>query len=84
MKKLYEKPEIVFECFSVSNNIAAGCEKIVGLPSVDVCGIPSSTPGMSVFADVTGSSCTIPGNGSEGYDGYCYHNPSTDQNLFNS
>ena len=41
MKKAYSKPDIVFEDFSLSTNIAAGCEENPSLytETVNTCGV---------------------------------------------
>lgn len=87
MKKTYSKPEILFESFTMSTNIAAGCEKIVGNPSKGSCAVNSSG-GISVFDATVGAACAFtPGDmGTEEdmYDGFCYHVPTEYNNLFNS
>lgn len=80
MKKAYMKPEILFESFALSTNIAGDCEKDVGHPTKDACGIPT-TSGDTVFvADI----CDIPLNPDDEYDGFCYHVPFEQNNFFNS
>ena len=81
MKKMYSKPEIMFESFVMSTNIAAGCKMIVGTPSENSCGIVGSD-GVSLFAEHCGFDWTIL-NG-DNYNGFCYHNPSDDNRMFNS
>lgn len=82
MKKVYQKPAILFESFAVSANIAGDCEKIVGNPSKDVCGVKGSAPGVDLFIEgVTG--CVIK-NEADDHDGFCYHVPTDTNNLFNS
>lgn len=80
MKKEYVKPIVVFEDFSMSKNIAAGCELDTPLPSsVDGCGYP--TRGGNVFLE--GTQCDVyPQDGM--YNGFCYHVPYENNNLFNS
>lgn len=82
MKKIYKKPEIMFEDFTLSTNIAAGCEVKVGNPSEGICGITTSDPNTTFFN--TGiANCTYqPSDGL--YDGACYHAPYDTKNLFNS
>ena len=80
MMKKYEKPQIVFEDFSLSNNIAANCEVKTPLQSLEAgCGFP--VRGGSVF--LSGTLCTHVTQ-DETYNGFCYHNPSDVYNLFNS
>ena len=82
MKKDYIKPQIVFECFSLSMNIAE-CDNNVGSPTVDVCGFKDNRDptGVPVFMDGI-SGCRR--HEDDGYNGICYHNPSETTNLFNS
>lgn len=84
MKKIYLKPEIMFESFTLSENIAGNCELKTNLPSSDAgCGYP--TRGGVVFVEQIISACdTPPNNGGDVHDGFCYHNPSDGSNLFNS
>ena len=80
MKKIYTKPMVIVEHFSLMTNIAAGCELDTPLPSSEAaCGYP--TRGGIVF--VEGTECTsVPQDGM--YNGFCYHNPGDNNNLFNS
>lgn len=82
MKKTYEAPEILFESFSLSSSISAGCELITSHHSLDQgCGYP--TRGGIVF--VVGSLCTTQPQDDDGkYNGFCYHVPVETSNLFNS
>lgn len=85
MKKIYTKPEIMFEDFTLSNAIASGCEEKTNLPSSNQCGMDFS--GMTVFMDGM-SGCTdikVDNVGGDGeFNGICYHVPSGDNNLFTS
>lgn len=82
MKKTYIKPEVVFESFSLSHNIAAGCEIIVGTPSEGSCDYEyEGGGGQSIF--VTTGICDIPVN-DDVSNGFCYHVPVEGNNLFNS
>lgn len=82
MKKTYAKPEIMFEDFSLSNAITAGCEKPTNLPSWNQCGLDFS--GLMVFmTGMTGcEDVQISENGD--FDGICYHTPTESNNLFTS
>ena len=86
MKKLYSKPEIMFESFTLSTNIAGDCERVVGNPAKGTCGILGSEPGVdNLFsATVTGTSGCQIWNNADDYDGYCYHTSVDTKNLFNS
>lgn len=85
MKKAYSKPEILFEDFSLSQNIAGDCEEKTNLPSNTECGMDLS--GVVVFLD-TMNGCRggieVTNKGGDGeFNNICYHIPSG-QNLFNS
>ena len=85
MKKVYSKPEIMFEDFTLSVNIAGDCEEKTNLPSNSTCGMDFS--GLTVFLDNMGgcSDIKVPSSNGDGeYDGICYHIPTGDKNLFNS
>ena len=91
MKKVYQKPEIAFESFVMSTNIAGDCEKpFMTTIAKGTCGIPASTqipglPPMTLFdMNASGTNCTAPGIGDEMHNQLCYHNPSEKNNLFNS
>ena len=96
MKKVYEKPQIVFENFTMTTNIAGGCEKIVGGPTEGTCGIEGSAPGQTIFSSKV-DACDMPWddplfnpgvdadpNNGDMYDGFCYHVPTQAYNFFNS
>ena len=82
MKKTYSKPDICFEDFSLSTNIAAGCEKRP-FNHTEVCGVKWGKANI-LFSESLGiSNCNV--NVIEGdpkYNGLCYHNPTADQNVF--
>lgn len=82
MKKVYSKPDILFEDFSLSTNIAAGCEEIP-LQNINECGFKWSK-GVYIFTDsVSGCSHKVVDGDGE-YNGLCYHNPSSTNNVFYS
>lgn len=84
MKKTYVKPQILFENFSLDTNIAGDCESIVGNPAKDTCGVPGSD-GSSLFStSVSGCDFDWDGLAGDNYDGFCYHAPTDENNLFNS
>ena len=87
MKKVYSKPEIQFEDFTMSTSIAGNCESIVGNPSKGTCAILGSG-GIAVFDASVGNACEFTperlGQDADQYDGTCYHVPSEYSNLFNS
>ena len=84
MKKTYMKPEIYFESFTLSTNIAANCDHPFDLQAQFVCAIPDSNgQGMGIFDPNRGGGCVIPGS-DEMYNGFCYHVPTENNMLFNS
>ena len=83
MRKAYVKPEIMFESFTLSTNIAAGCEYKNGLHARDFCGY--QTEFGVVFTDSVptgdkGCKYVQPDNN----DTLCYHVPNDSNNIFNS
>ena len=84
MKKAYSKPEIIFENFSLSTNIAGNCEEIFTFTR-ETCSIPDENGlGMDLFNTVAGSSCNIQVGDDTLYNGFCYHVPTENNNLFTS
>ena len=85
MKKVYEKPVILFENFSLSTSIAGDCETpFVNNATKGTCGVPTSAPHLTVFTDES-TGCTIPDSDNDDmYGGLCYHVPTEYNNLFNS
>ena len=82
MKKVYSKPQIMFENFSLSTNIAAACEVRANTQSnFDSCGVDFS--GDIVFATST-SGCKDKIDDYGQYNSICYHVPSDSNNIFNS
>ena len=80
MKKVYSKPMIFIEDFSLHTSIAAGCELDTPLPSFEeLCGYPMR--GAIIFVDGTQCESTPQ---YPPYNEVCYHNPSDLNNLFNS
>lgn len=84
MRKNYVKPEIVFESFAASTNIAAGCELRTNTQSLNVVGCTYlfGRDQVSVFSDAALGCVQIPADGL--HNGACYHTPSEANNLFNS
>lgn len=79
MKKQYVKPELYFEDFELSANIAAGCIKATNYAAY-VC--TYETGGEKVFSGGEDSECTVtPENGAPSL---CYDNPTADTKLFSS
>jgi len=85
MKKTYSKPEIMFERFAVSTNIAGDCTPPYMTGARDICGIPDNSGMFILFNTNVDGQCNLDGDiNSTTNDGMCYHNPSLDNNLFNS
>lgn len=82
MKKTYVKPEVYFENFELSANIAAGCSVKINLAE----GVCSSIPGIgSIFTDYT--TCTFTAGDNESGNSefnYCYHIPLDSKRVFTS
>lgn len=87
MKKTYTKPEISFESFLMSTNIAGTCEGIVDNPTKGTCAVVG-TGGIAMFDSKVGSACVFKpedmGGKKDEWDGFCYHVPTEYSNLFNS
>ena len=82
MKRTYTKPEIVFEDFTLSTNIAAGCEVRIDTQARGNCGYEYG-PMVLFLHGIAGCSDEIEDDGSR-LNGLCYHNPTDLNNLFNS
>lgn len=83
MKKVYSAPEIEFEDFALSTNLAA-CAYDANF-SEGTCGWddPNDRFNYVIFTDLV-SACTYKAQDNDKYNGICYHNPSDDCNVFNS
>lgn len=86
MKKSYSKPDIYYEGFSLSTNIAAGCEE-KPTNSTQTCGVKNGH--SFIFTSATYGCTSVIGDGSltgnlvdSENNGLCYHNPSADYNVF--
>ena len=83
MKRVYLKPDIIFESFSLSESLATNCEVIVDGPSSGKCGYAyEGGNGATVFIDST-TGCTVP-TPDQVENGFCYHVPIESNSLFNS
>lgn len=85
MKKTYIKPQIMFESFTLSTNIAGDCEVKTNTPNSGTCAYEVSAGAYgtwNVFIDTVQACTTVPADGQ--YDGFCYHTPTETNNLFNS
>lgn len=84
MKKMYCKPEIMFESFALSTNIAASCDVVVSNHSENVCGLEWGDE-MIFITGITACDNGTPVSSAEGqYNGICYHVPTETSDMFNS
>lgn len=86
MKKVYSKPDVFFEDFSLSTNIAAGCEEKANFAE-ETCGLEVEFTDTITVTLLNGdiSACAPECDPKDyGYNNLCYHNPSEDYNLYNS
>lgn len=84
MKKIYSKPEILFENFTLSTNVAGDCGKIVTTHAENVCGIYFTGIG-NVFMTGTDGCSDLQVTSDDGqFNGICYHVPTETNLLFNS
>lgn len=82
MKKAYEKPQIVFDSFELSQSIAAGCEFKSNYAHGE-CAVDIHLGGdMFLFLEAMETCGTNPGPGF--YDDVCYDVPHEDNNVFSS
>lgn len=75
--KSYVSPIVSFE---LSTNIAGTCGNPTHTPAAGTCGIDIGS--MLLFLSAM-TACTAPGV-DDGTGGYCYHQPTEGNNLFNS
>lgn len=86
MNEIYEKPEIRFESFEISEFIAGTCTVDVGFGDVgatNICSLYKPEWGETLFNDY--SICTAdikPGD--DDFDGICYHGPNPNSSYFGS
>jgi len=83
LKKNYSKPDILFESFALSVDIAGGCERIIDTHLGGQCAMELVGLGNVFTNGVTECEMKIE-DGSEMVDYLCYHVPTADNNLFNS
>lgn len=81
MKKTYCKPQISFEDFELSANIAAKCAISVGPDDLQHCAY--EIPGIGKLFLRTYSECEYKLR-TDGEFGLCYHIPMERNSLFNS
>lgn len=83
MRKTYSKPEIVFEDFSVTANIASGCEKFANA-AYGSCGVEFIPGVMNIFLEGIDGCTLVIQDGSDEHNKLCYYNPSPSNNVFTS
>lgn len=90
MKKKYSKPEIVFESFTLSTNIAGDCSVPTSTPNQGSCAYTVETKygTWHVFTDAVAACGTSDGSLDQLedgiYNGICYNVPYDESTLFNS
>lgn len=85
-KKPYQKPEIVYEDFSLSTNIAGTCDVITSTPNSGNCAYPMDTGAFGIQNVFVGTveDCDVTPQSGDEYNGICYHVPYDTSDLFNS
>lgn len=78
MKKAYVTPDIVFESFEITENIAAGCTLINSHFAPYDCPVFDEEIGLAYFSQLGTCHLTPPG----GNDSICYHVPVNDNNVY--
>ena len=81
MKKLYSKPGIVYEDFSISTHIAKTCDVELGTFEQGECG-GYNYGTINIFM-VSNVGCDFPVE-DDASNGICYHVPINGARLFNS
>ena len=79
MKLAYEAPEIIYEDFSLSASIAAGCDFKTSLQVEDSCGYPMEGD-VFFTGDISGCKTIVP----PGFNTICYHGPYDTNSLYTS
>ena len=87
MKKKYSRPDIAFESFSLATSIAGSCEVKTDTKGGGECGVPMDGLG-NIFLlgmdGIDGCQVIITDEQSYAFNGFCYHVPAENSNLFNS
>ena len=81
MKKTYVKPELYFENFELSSNIAAGCQWI-STSAENVCPVTVDMDGFGKVQIFVKDSCKY--YAPDLQDKVCYHSPQDNNNVFTS
>lgn len=85
MKSKYSTPDIVFESFSLNENLAStnsNCTRNITTAYSNTCGLQY---GNKIVFTIAAAGCYVKvQDGSPLFDGLCYHIPVGDNKLFNS
>ena len=82
MKKTYSKPEIMFENFAVSSNIAAGCSILTNYAENECSYVYTDEFDTTYNIFTISGVCTT--YQQDGYAGICYHVAADTSSLFTS
>ena len=82
MKREYSPPEIIFDSFTLTENIAANCTRNITNQYSGSCGLIFGTKILFTY-EAAGCKHKV-ADGSPMANGVCYHIPSGDNRLFNS
>ena len=78
MKKEYIRPQIVFDCFELTDSIAAGCSFLSQNQAPYSCPVLDPELGFTLFTDPLICQSTPPG----GNDSICYNVPTADYSVY--
>lgn len=87
MKKVYEKPQFMFESFEMSTNIASGCQhtNVTYSSGQTGCGYQVGGDRFNNETTIFTSEVSCEATQDDGvYNGICYHVPTAGNNIFNS
>ena len=84
MKKKYSRPDIAFESFSLCTSIAGNCAFKTNTPAAAACGVTMEGVGNIFLSGVQGCDVHITDEQGYAFNGFCYHVPVENSNLFNS
>ena len=84
MKKKYSQPDIAFESFSLATSIAGNCEVKTDTKGGGECAYPMDGVGDVFVIGI--NACLVPVTDEQSlvFNGFCYHVPVENSNLFNS
>ena len=85
MKRTYSTPDIIFDSFSLRENIASAnsnCSRNITNMYSNICGLEY---GDKIVFTIAAAGCDFKTqDGNPFYDGLCYHIPTAENRLFNS